>query len=192
MPLTPRRRNRRPFLLAAGVACAAALTDLSAKPQESKSAPLAKELVIVLDTAKLDSIAAADPATPGEFVAAIYIPGTQLLVVSAKYSVPTLLVDKLNSGDFRGVYMDLHAAGVPGSRVFVQDVEADGLISRSSGAADSWDEGDKSVTFDGAWRKAKMTEEGYTKVFAEADARYTKMLAALLAQAKQLKGKAGS
>ena len=71
--------------------CLLACRRLAASAQESKSAPLAKQLAAALDAAKLDSIAAKDPAAPDVFVAALYFPGMQLLVVSGKYSVPQLL-----------------------------------------------------------------------------------------------------
>ncbi len=185
-----RRIVVRSVLATAGAA--ACLTVLAAA-QESKSAPGAKELTQVLEAAKLDGIAAADPAAPDAFVAALYIPGTQLLVVSAKYSAPALLVEKLNARDYRGLYMDLHSASVPGSKIFVQDHRADGLVSRPDGdnGADMWDEGTKSTAFDGEWKKAKMSEADYTKVYTDADERYAKMLSLLLAQAKQ-KAKPGS
>ena len=57
--------------------------------------------------------------------------------------------------------------------------------------ADSWDEKDKTVAFDGDWKKAKIAEAEYTKTYTDADERYAKMLSTLLAQAKGLK-KAGS
>jgi len=185
-----RRVVLRPVLAAA--AAAACLTVLSAS-QESKSAASAKELCQVLETAKLDGIAAADPSAPDTFVAALYIPGTQLLVVSAKYSAPTLLLDKITARDYRGLYMDLHSASIPGSKVFVQDHRADGLNWRPGGddGADMWDEGDKSTAFDGEWKKAKMSEADYTKAYTDADERYARLLSLLLAQAKQ-KGKPGS
>ncbi|HEY3380514.1 MAG TPA: hypothetical protein VGK32_02035, partial [Vicinamibacterales bacterium] len=63
--------------------------------QELKSAPLAKELAQLLDTAKLDAVAAKDPSTADGFVAALYFPGSQLLVVSARYAVPPLLAEKI-------------------------------------------------------------------------------------------------
>jgi hypothetical protein len=178
-------------VLAAAVA-AACLTVLTAE-QESKSAAGAKELSQVLETAKLDGIGAADPSSPGTFVAALYIPDTQLLVVSAKYAQPTLLVDKIKASDYRGLYMDLHSASIAGSKVFVQDHRADGLNWRPNGddGADMWDEGDKSTAFDGEWKKAKMSEADYTKAYTDADERYAKMLSLLLAQAKQ-KSKPGS
>jgi hypothetical protein len=154
--------------------------------EDAKSAAAARQLVQVLDTAKLDSIAVADPSSPNGFIAAIYIPETQLLVVSAKYSAPALLTDKIKLGDYRGVYMDLHAAGTAGTRVFVQDMGPDGLFSKSDNG-DSWEEAGKTTTFDGQWKKSKSTEAEYTKTLTDADERYAKMLSLLMAQAKQLK-----
>lgn len=159
--------------------------------QESKSSAAARELSQVLATAKLDAMAVADPASPGTFIAAIYIPETQLLVVSANYSAPSLLTDKIKAGDFRGVYMDLHAAGTAGTRVFVQDMGPDGLVSRNDNG-DSWEEAGKTTTFDGQWKKTKLTEAEYTKTFSGADERYAKMLALLLGQSRQAKGGTGS
>jgi hypothetical protein len=159
---------------------------------DSKSAAAAKELVQTLDSAKLQSIATADPANPGVFIAVLYIPGTQLLVVSAKYSAPTLLVDRITAKDYQGVYVDLQSASVHGSKVFVMDQGADGLVAKPGGdqPADSFDEGDKSVSFDGDWKKAKILEADYAKAFAAADDRYAKMLSMLITQAR--KAKAGS
>src|SRR3954447_14343327 len=76
--------------------------------QESKSAPLAKQLAAALDAAKLDSIAAADPDAPDAFAAALYFPGMQFLVVSGKYSVPQLLATRLTKKEYRDVYLDLN------------------------------------------------------------------------------------
>jgi hypothetical protein len=181
--------GRPSIIFAAGAVCVAALCSSVASAQDSKSAALAKELVQTLDGAKMDSMAAADPATPGTFVAVLYIPGTQLLVVSAKYAAPQLLTDKITSKDYRDVYVDLQSASVRGSKVFITDQGADGLFAKPSGdnAADSCDEGDKSVTFDGDWKKAKMAEAEYTKTFNDADAKYATMLSTLLAQAKKMK-----
>jgi hypothetical protein len=183
----------RPSIILVAVAmCVAVLGSSNAPAQDSKSAAVAKELVQTLDAAKLDAIATADPAIPGTFVAVLYIPGTQLLVVSAKYAAPQLLVDRITAKDFRDVYVDLQSASVRGSKVFVTDQGADGLVAKPSGdnPADSWDEGDKSVAFDGDWKKAKIAEADYTKTFNDADDRYAKMLAMLLTQAK--KAKSGS
>jgi hypothetical protein len=180
--------GRTCVISAAGALCAAAVC--IAAGQDSKSAAIAKELVQTLDAGKLEGIAAADPATPGAFIAALYIPGTQLLVVSARYSAPPLLVDRITAQDFRSVYVDLQSASVRGSKVFIQDQGADGLTARPGGGdqpADSWDEGDKTVAFDGDWKKAKIAEADYTRTYSDADGRYAKMLSTLLAQARQLR-----
>ena len=157
---------------------------VSAGPQESKSAPLAKELAQVLDAAKLDSIAASDPTT-GSFVAALYIPGTQLLVVSGKFETPEIGTHRISKKEFRELYMDLMGASVPGSRQFAADVSCDGFVFKPDGdlAADSWEQGSKTQTFEGH-KKAKLSEEQYLKTYTEADARYAQILQLLLAQAK--------
>ena len=155
--------------------------------QESKSAAGAKQLTQALDAAKLDAIAAADPADPGVFVAALYIQGSQLLVVSAKYSAPALLTAKLKTKEYRDIYMDLSSASVAGTKVFIIDSDCDGLARKPDGNAgpDSWEAGTQSVTFNGEWEKAKLTEDAYKKAFAEADDRYVKILSLLTAQSKQ-------
>ena len=48
---------------------------------------LATELAKLLDSRKLDSIATRG-AAPDEYIGALYFPGSQLLVVGAKYSSP--------------------------------------------------------------------------------------------------------
>ena len=162
------------------------LNSVSAR-QSTKSAPAVKELTQALDAAKLDSIAAADPSDPSVFVAALYIQGSQLLVVSAKYAAPPLLTAKIKTKEFRDIYMDLSAASVAGSKVFIIDQNCDGLASKPDGdaAPDSWEAGPQQLTFDGEWRKAKLTEEAYGKAFSDADERYTKIVALLTAQVKQ-------
>ncbi len=153
----------------------------------AKSAAAAKQLTDALDAAKLDAIAAADPSDPAAFVAALYIQGSQLLVVSAKYAAPPLLTAKIKTKEYRDIYMDLSSASVAGSKVFIIDMNCDGLAAKPDGdaAADSWEAGTQQVTFDGEWGKAKLTEDAYSKLFSDADERYAKILALLTAQAKQ-------
>jgi hypothetical protein len=183
--------NCRAACRVAPLACALALfcTVSTALAQEPKSHLAARQLSEVLDRAKLDSIAAADPSEPGLFVAALYFQGAQLLVVSAKYSAPTLLTDKLAKKDYRDVYIDLNAASIAGTKIFVMDQACDGLVAKpGEGPPDSWEQGDKTVTFDGDWKRAKISEEEYTKAFAAADDRYARILTLLTESAK----KAGS
>ncbi len=175
----------RPYVIAA-VLVLSLHSALSAR-QGPTSAPAVKQLTQALDAAKLDAIAAADPSEPGRFVAALYIQGSQLLVVSAKYAAPPLLTAKLKTKEFRDIYMDLSSASVAGSKVFIIDQNCDGLAPKPDGdaAPDSWEAGTQQVNFDGDWKKAKLSEEAYGKAFSDADERYTKILALLTAQAKQ-------
>ena len=169
----------------AAVVCVPAAVLLEAF-QASKSAAAAKDLAQALDGAKLDAIAAPDPTEPGTFVAALYFQGSQILVVSAKYAAPALLTDKIAKQNYRDVYIDLNSASVAGTKVFVIDTNVDGLVAKPEDGqgADQWDQGKTQLTFDGQWKKAKMSEEEYMKVFATADERYTHILQLLTTQAK--------
>jgi hypothetical protein len=155
--------------------------------QESKSAPLAKQLASALDAARLDSVAAKDPARDGVYVGVLYIPGFQLLAISAKYAAPTLLDARLASKEYRDVYIDLNSAATPDSRFFVEDLGVDGLKARRDGdqAFDSVDNTGKRTMFDNEWRRQQLSEQEYMKVFAAADERYMEILALVLAQLKK-------
>ena len=160
----------------------------AAAAQEPASVALAKELTQLLDGAKLTAIAAKDPSGTDTFVAAMYFSGSQLLVVSAKYEPAVLLNQKLDKRDYQEVYIDLNSASVASTRIFVEDLGADGLkADHPEGAAfDSVDRAGKRTIFDDDWRKdQKLTDEAYAKLFADADALYTRLLRALIAQAKR-------
>ena len=159
----------------------------SASAQDSKSAPLAKQLAAAMDAGKLDSIAAKDPAAPDVFVAALYFPGAQLLVVSGKYSVPQLLVERVNKKEYRDVYLDINGAAAADSKVFVEDPGCDGFKAKreDNQAFDAVDVGGKRTMFNSDWKGQKMSEQDYMKAFTAADERYAQMLAALLAQIKK-------
>jgi hypothetical protein len=159
----------------------------TAPAQESKSGPLARQLAAALDAAKLDSVAAKDPSSPDVYIGALYVPGLQLLAISAKYSVPQLLDARLAKQEYRDVYVDLNSAALPDTKVFVQDLGSDGLKARpeDNQPFDSIDAMNKPTAFDGDWRRQKLSEEEYMKAFSTADERYAQMLAALLAQLKK-------
>lgn len=155
--------------------------------QDGKSVALAKQLGTALESAKLEAVAAKDPAAADSFVAALFFPGAQLLVVSARYSAPQLLVARLDKKEYRDTYIDLSSASIPESKVFVQDAGADGLKARGQDgqAFDIVEMSGKPTNFDGDWKKQKMSEQEYLKVFTTADDRYTEMLNALIAQLKK-------
>jgi hypothetical protein len=155
--------------------------------QESKSAPLAKQLIAALDAAKLDSIAAKDPTAADTYCAALYFAGSPLLVVAAKYAAPMLLDSRLGKKEFRDTYIDLSSASVPESKVFIQDAGGDGfkLKREDNQAFDTYEIGGKPTLFDGDYKKQKLSEQEYQKVFSDADQRYTQILMALLSQLKK-------
>ncbi|MFB3854529.1 MAG: hypothetical protein ACE148_11980 [Vicinamibacterales bacterium] len=156
--------------------------------QEGQSASLARELASILDQRKLDAIAAKDPAQEDFYYAALYFPGSQLLVVGAKYSVPVLLDEKLAKREFREAYIDLNSASVPASKIFVVDLGVDGLkASREENQPyDTYEEGPKRLALDGDWKKQQIASEAdYLKAYRDADARYARMLKTLIGQAKR-------
>ena len=155
--------------------------------QEPKSAPLAKQLAAALDAAKIDSIAAKDPSTPDVFIGALYFPGVQLLVVCAKYTAPILLLDKLAKKEYRDIYIDLNSASVPETKIFVEDLGADGLKAERSENQpyDAYEVGGKRVMFNSDWKAQKLSKEDYMKAYVAGDERYSQLLSALLAELKK-------
>jgi hypothetical protein len=154
--------------------------------QDPKSTAPAKELAAALDAAKIDSLATKDPGSPDTFVGVLYIPGFQLLAISAKYSAPQLLDERIAKKEYREVYIDLQSSASPGSKVFVEDLGLDGIrAKRDDQGFDSVEMGGKRTMFDNEWRKQQMTEQEYLKAHAAADERYAQMLTALLAQLKK-------
>lgn len=158
----------------------------SAQAQDSKSAPLARQLAAALDAGKLDSIAARDPSAADVYIGALYIPGFQLLVIADKYPVPAALEGRLSRKEYRDLYIDLNSSP-PAARVFVEDLGADGLKIRreDNQPFDSVEMRGVRTMFDSDWKKQKLSEDDYNKAFAAADDRYVQMLTALLAQLKK-------
>ena len=134
----------------------------------------------------MDCIAAKDPDAADRFVAALYFPGS-LLVVSGKYPAPQLLADRLTKKEYRDVYMDLNGAAAADTKVFIQDPGADGLRAKrdENQAFDIVEIAGKQTMFNSDWKGQKLSEQDYMKVFGEADERYTKILTALIAQLKK-------
>jgi len=165
-------------------ACVLLLVPVLAAAQDSRSAAVAGELVKLLDSMKLDSVAA--KLQGDEYVGALYFAGSQLLVVKARYSVPERMDEQLAKRNFREVYIDLNSASVPASRILIADLGANGLYARRrENQFDTADVGDRSYSFDGDWNKAKLSEQEYMKAFQMTDGEYVKMLEALVAELKK-------
>src|SRR5215212_11617669 len=147
-------------LLLCGLTLAA--TTLMAAPsaaQESRTVTLARELTEMLDRAKLDSIATRQAGSDDVFVAALYFPG-QLLVVSSKYAVPALLNERIAQSKYRDAYIDLNVAVDLTSKVFIEDMGADGIRARRFAKEfDIYSKGETRFPLDGDWKKRKLTED---------------------------------
>jgi len=162
------------------------LTPHPALAQESKSAPLAAELCKLLDSQKLDSIAARQVGD--QYVSALYFSGAQLLVVKGKFPSASRMDDLLTRKEFKEVYADLSGASDQQTREFIMDLGANGLHFKrqDNQPFDTVDVGPKSYKFDGEWGgKAKITEEEYRKMFAQIDEEYAQMLQTLISALKK-------
>jgi hypothetical protein len=181
------RCSRRAAVSLIAAFTAVLVIPVSAAAQESKSAALATELSSLMDARKLDSVAAEQGG--GEYVGALYFPGTQLLVVSGKFSGSARMKDLLERKEYREVYLDLSSASDRMSRVFIMDLGANGLRFKrqdeQTAAIDTADVSGKSHTFDGDWDRAKISEDEYRKTFSSADEQYSRMLQALIGELKK-------
>lgn len=153
--------------------------------QDSKSAALATELSRLLDAQKLDSLAARQNAD--SFVGALYFPGSQLLVIGGKYSTPERMNYLIGQKMYKDVYADLSSASEQNSKIFVMDLGADGLKFKrqDNQPFDTADVAGRSVSFDGDWGRARISEDEYRKTFQTADEQYSQMLQALIAALKK-------
>jgi hypothetical protein len=170
---------------AVGMAFAAPAAADGAKASKSsvQAAALAKQLA----QAKLQYICTKDPTEPGRFVAAMHVPGSQLMIVSAKYGAPALLNEKVLLGKFQDAYIDLNSASEAATRVIVEDLRADGfaLAKGKDMLRDSFEANGKRVVFDFDWRKQKLTEAEYFSTLEAADTQYARMLELLIAEAQK-------
>jgi hypothetical protein len=138
----------------------------------SRSATLAKQLTIALKDQQLEAIAAQHPDEPDRFVAALFFPNAQLLVVSARYASPQLLQARLTLRQYRDLYLDLSASPVPHRSVFFQDMNAGGLCSSRDQTADLLYNGTEAPTiFDGDWKTHNLSEQEYEQHRTAADER---------------------
>ena len=95
-------------------------------PPAAASAAKVKELVALMQSKKLEAVAAKDPTGSGRFVAALHIPSVQLLVVSAAYSMPGEMDSRLYYKDFMSAYVDLNTSVHSSDKTFIEDALCDG------------------------------------------------------------------
>ena len=177
----------RRTLLSSAVAALVLCPGLAlAQAPASKSAPLASELVKLLDSMKLDAIAG-NRGARDEYVAAMYFPGSQLVVVSAKTTVPDRMKYLILQKSYKDLYVELNGAVDQASKTFISDLGANGLQFKreKNQPFDTVDAVGKTIPFDGDWRKAKLSEQEYTKIYVTHDEAYSQMLQALLETLKK-------
>jgi hypothetical protein len=163
------------------IVCAMAL-GVHASAQQSSSTAAAEQLTALLQERQLDAIAARDPHQENRFVAALYVPASQLLVISSVHPQPAALDHRLAQRQYRDAYTDLHGSGVAEGRVFVMDLQANGLRrTREEGAPFDivYRNGIDQMSYDGQWKQHKLTEREYTARFDKDEAAYARLLSVL-------------
>ena len=165
---------------------AGTVSSLAARQESNKTQTLAKQLTDLLQTQKPDAVATR--TGEDQFAAVLFIPGVQMLVVSARYTAPALLNEKILSRQYRDVYLDLASASVPDSKLFIEDMQGDGLRADRVGET-PFDIVTKGIgagfSCDGDHKKKKISEEEYRRTYADFEGAYAKILVALIEQAKK-------
>jgi hypothetical protein len=196
-PLNP--AGRFLLVLIAGLCLALAPTLGAQAPPApsgtSASAPKVKELIGLMQSKKLEAIAAKDPEGSGRYVAALHIPGVQLLVVSAAYEKPSELDSRIYYKDFMNAYVDLNTSVHSSDKTFIEDALCDGLIAlpgKSNLARDAVKLGTEEQVFDGDFagpnqrNSKKVSHEVYQKRFSAAEERYVRVLGLLIEEMKKM------
>jgi hypothetical protein len=158
--------------------------------QAFASAAAARDLVSLLDRFRLDAIAAVDPTAPGAFVAALYIPGTQLLVVNARQPSVEGVMQHLTMHQYREVYLDLQGTPTPANKFFVQDAGADGILSVLPGSGEVdvlYEDGVRQTLFNGDLKAQHLTTAEYDARLAAADAQYARLLRLLTEAVREMR-----
>ena len=160
----------------------AALSTGSAQARPFESSDAAYKLVRSLERSGLNAIAAAVPDEPGMFVAALYLPGRTLLVVGARHPSTERIAGEIASHRYRQVYVTLLGTPTPQGKFYIQDANADGILSAlpDSGAVDVLQEnGVRQTSFNGDTESQGLTSSDYDARLTAADARYAHLLTVL-------------
>jgi hypothetical protein len=171
---------------AVAVCLVAGLGRTVAAADESRSAPLAQELSQVMAAQKLEAFAVKDPESPDRYIAAMLFPGVQLLVVAGQPTSPAAVQAYLDQKRYADVYGVLQQAVVNDTKVFVQDLKANGLYAKSPDAVDIvYERVVNQTMFDGQPSKHKLTDAQYAERFTAADTKYARLLKVLVDGLKQ-------
>jgi hypothetical protein len=164
---------------AAGIVCAVTWIGQPfatfAQEQEMKSPALAKELASLMTDAKLEAIALQHPEAPDQFVAAMLFPEVQLLMVTARHPSPDYLKWQIEQKQYKEVYGLLQQSGLKESRLFFQDLAADGLPAPGRDSVDVMYERGVQTLFDGDGKNGG-SKEAYRQMLRDADEQYSRLL----------------
>lgn len=152
----------------------------AAQKPESQSAALAVELAQMLDGMKLTNIAA---QSDDMYAAALYIPGSQLLVVIGKFTTNEHINYLLSKKAYSDAYVDLNGYTDQATRILISDLGADGLRfdRKKDEPFDYVDVAGKSVFFNGEWgRKVEISREEYAEAYQRTDVHYARVLRAFI------------
>jgi hypothetical protein len=181
--------NRRSVSLAVMLAAVCAVpgtvvNTTAAAPQEPASQTRVAELIAALDKHGLRSLAAEDPSRPDHVVAVLYVPRVQLLTIAGRCAATEALRAHLDAAAYRDVYTDLHACAEAETRLFIQDMSADGLRPepRQNGAPFDivYQRMSHRTLFDGDFKSQQLTSEQYDERFRAIDAEYARLASILV------------
>jgi hypothetical protein len=154
--------------------------ELVASAQGSHSEPVARQLSQLMQQRKLDAFAAKNPDTPNGFVAVLLFPNVQLLLVAGEPMSVSTTQQQLDQKQYMDVYATLQQAVMPNTKVFFQDLQADGLHAKSDAVDVVYERVATQTIFDGEPSKHHLTDAQYAQRFSAADTQYSRLLSALL------------
>ena len=172
-------------VLAAALATSTILSAQSDGRSRSKSEPFATELAKLLTESNLTNLAAKNG---DRYVAVLYVPGTQLIVVSGKFTGAERMSYLISQKSYQDAYLDLSGASEQTSRVLITDLGADGLhFGRAKDQPfDMVMAGGQAVAFDRVVRNNdNPSSDEYGKTFTTRDEEYAQLLQALIAALKK-------
>jgi hypothetical protein len=184
--------RRHLYLLARPALCVAAVaalwlcqpTLLHAQPNALKSPEVVKQLVQAMTERKLTIMAVKDPSEQDRYVAVMLFPDVQLLLISARTANQAYIDSQLASGGHAEIYAALHQ-GIGESKLFVQDMGADGLHQVKGGPTDVvYERGTKETILNGDRKATDLSEADYRKMVTQTDEEYTRLLNLLLEAVK--------
>jgi hypothetical protein len=154
---------------------------VAVRAADEQSTALAKQFAALMVERHLDALAARDPQVADRFIAAMVFPEVQLLVVAARYPSPDYLQYQIDHKQYREAYTALYQNPIMETKLFFQDMGADGLRGGRGGLTDvMYERGQVQTVLDGNWKKARMSEAAYTQKLLDADTQYSGVLAILL------------